>query len=210
MPVMIATVRPIVLALMLALSAAGTAAAIDVELTPAQIDAALAIARGTEAERTAFHAPYIRAINEAVVERVELVSEFRRVVLIAEDRARKGDRMFGYSASQAQKALAPWNRRVSVIARLRFHPQNTYVDVPPAEIVLDAIGADRARIGILKEPIMSLLSSHPKPTDRVPLLGAVVEGVFDATQIHDWPRAFVLRLEGKDVARVTFDLGFLR
>jgi hypothetical protein len=118
--------------------------------------------------------------------------------------------MFGYSALQAQKALAPWNRGMSVIARLRFHPQNTYVDVPPAEIVLDAVGADRARIGVLKEPVMSLPSSHPKPTDRLPVLGAIVEGVFDATQIHDGTRTFIVRVDGKDIARVTFDLGMLR
>ena len=186
----------------------GAAVAIDRDLAPEQIESALSIARGMEAARAAFHAPYIRALNEPLVERVEVVSEFRRVVLMAEERAQKGDRMFGYSASQAQKALGPWNRRVSVIARLRFHPQNTYVDVPAAEIVLDAPGGDSARIGVLKEPIMALPSL--KPNDRLPVLGAVVEGVFDASQIHDGTRAFIVRLEGKDIARVTFDLGTLR
>jgi hypothetical protein len=200
--------RPIVSALVWALLVTGRAVAIDLDLTPQQIESALSIARGTDTVRTAFHEPYMRALNEPLVERIEVVSEFRRVVLMAEERARKGDRMFGYSASQAQKALEPWHHRVSVIARLRFHPQNTYVDVPPAEIVLDAPGADRARIGVLKEPIMSLPSL--KPNDRLPVLGAVVEGVFDATQIHDGTRAFIVRLEGKDIARVNFDLGMLR
>lgn len=200
--------RPLVPALALALMVTAPAAVIDRDLTLEQIESALSIARGTEAARAAFHAPYVRALNDPLVERVEVVSEFRRVVLMAEDRVRKGDRMFGYSASQAQKALGPWNRRVSVIARLRFHPQNTYVDVPAVEIVLDAPGADRARIGVLKEPIMSLPSLEP--SDRLPVLGAVVEGVFDAGQIHDGTRAFIVRLDGKDIARVTFSLGVLR
>jgi hypothetical protein len=197
---------PLVLLLVVLAGAGG--AAIGIDLTPQQIESALTIARSSETERTAFHAPYIRVLDDAVIERVELISEFRRVVLMAEDRGRTGDRMFGYSALQAQKALAPWNRRLSVVARLRFHPQNTYVDVPPAEIILDAIGGERARIGVLKEPITSLPSL--KPNDRLPVLGARVEGVFDASQLHDGTRAFIIRLEGKDLARVTFDLGNLR
>ena len=182
------------------------AAAVQLDLTSQDIERALAIARGSEVERAAFHAPYIRALKDPVVERVEVVSEYRRVVLTAEDRARKGDRIFGYSALLAQKAVAPWNRRVSVVARLRFHPQNTYVDVPAAEVVLD--GLERARIGVLKEPIMALASQNPN--ERVPVMGAVVEAVFDATQVNDGTREFGVRLDGKTIARVTFDLGALR
>jgi len=219
MPVMIATVRPIVLALMLALSAAGTAAAIDVDLTPAQIDAALAIARGTEAERTAFHAPYIRAINEAVVERVELVSEFRRVVLIAEDRARKGDRMFGYSASQAQKALAPWNRRVSVIARLRFHPQNTYVSVPDYTAALIAPDGRRitsetlTRVARWTTRLDGPPAVPPPQTPAVPrgntLLGATVVGRFDLEMLDpSGAYELVVGLSGEDLARRLARIGY--
>ena len=198
--------RPIAVACSLAALLAVRAAAVALDLTPQDIERALAIARSSEAERARFHAPYIVALKDPLVERVEVVSEYRRVVLMAEDRALKGDRMFGYSTSMAQKAVAPWNRRVSIIARLRFHPQNTYVDVPPAEVILE--GFERARIGVQREPIMSLPSL--KPSDRLPVLGAVVEGVFDATLVHDGTRTFLVRLDGKDLARVFFDLGSLQ
>jgi len=181
------------------------AVAVDLDVTAQDVERALAIARGTEPERSRFHAPYVKTLDDPIVERVEVITEYRRVELLAEDRIVKGDRMFAYSTALAQKAVAPWNRRVSIKAHLRFHPQNTYVDVPPADIVLE--GFDRARIGVLNEPVMSLPS--PKPHDRLPVLGALVESVFDANTVHDGVREFVIRLEGKTLARVTFDLGSL-
>ena len=95
---------------------------------------------------------------------------------------------------------------MSAIARLRFHPQNTYVAVPPADIVLT--GAAAGVIGVLREPILSLPSADPG--DRLPILGAVVEAVFDAVTLGQGVREFVIRLEERELARVTFDLGALQ
>ena len=191
--------------LVLALSQT-VARAIDLDVTPQDVDRALAIARSPDRERAAFHAPYVRLLNIATVERVEVVSEFRRIVLTAEDRMLKGDRAFGYSVTQAQQANAPWKGRLSVIARLRFHPQNTYVAVPAADIVL--LGQPADVIGVLRDPILSLPSAQPG--DRSPILGAVVESVFDAPTVGQGVREFVIRLEGRELTRVTFDLGGLQ
>lgn len=192
-----------VLAAGLWLAAAGVGLrAIDLDVTPQDIERALAIARSTEAERQRFHAPYIKALNLPFIETAEIVSEFRRVVLIAEERGRKGDRLFGYSVSQAQQAIGPWVRRVGLKARLRFHPQNTYVDVPAVTITL--VGNARAQIGVVNEPILSLPSGQPG--DRVPILGALVEGVFDAGAVGDGLREFVVRIDDREVGRVSFDL----
>jgi hypothetical protein len=192
-------------ALLILLVIGARIAAVNLDVTTQDIERALAIARSTEAERARFHAPYIRTPAVPLVERVEIITEYRRVELLAEERIVKGDRMFAYSTSLAQQAAAPWNRRVSIRARLRFHPQNTYADVPPAEIVLE--GFERARIGVLNEPVMSMPSR--KPHERVPVLGAIVESVFDASVLHDGTRDFAIRLEGKTIARVTFDLNVL-
>jgi hypothetical protein len=179
---------------------------LDLDVTPQDIERALAIARGSDRERATFHAAYIVKVDDSFLESVEVVSEYRRVVLLAEDRARKGDRAFGYSLKLAQQALGPWHRRLSVIARLRFHPQNNYVDVPPADIVI--VGAEAARIGVLRDPILSLPSGNPG--ERLPVLGAVVEGSYDATGVGQTLREAVVTLDGKELGRVKFDLGALQ
>jgi hypothetical protein len=179
---------------------------LDLDVTPQEIERALAIARSSDGERARFHAPYIVKVNDPFLESVEVVSEYRRVVLLAEDRGRKGDRAFGYSLKLAQQALGPWHQRVSVIARLRFHPQNNYVDVPPADIVL--LGAESARIGVLKDPILSLPSGNPG--ERLAVLGAVVEGSYDATGVGQTVREAVVTLDGKQLGRVKFDFGVLQ
>lgn len=177
-------------------------AAVDLDVTAQDIDRALTIARSRESERARFHAPYVQIIQAPVLEKAEIVTEYRRVVLIAEERGRKGDRTFGYSVSQAAQVLAPWKRRISMVARLRFHPQNNYVNAPKIEIALD--GNAEALLEVLLEPVLSAPSGQAG--ERLPVLGAVAEGVFDAVQVGQGVRQFVVRVDGREVARVTFDL----
>jgi hypothetical protein len=195
------------LACLLAAAVLGTAGldALDRDVTLQDMERALAIARATDSERARFHAPYVKRIDTPFVESVEVISEFRRVVLTAEDRIRKGDRMFAYSTTQMQQAVAPWKARVSIVARMRFHPQNTYVGVPNVEIDLPL--HERARIGVLKEPVLGLPGENERA--RLPVLGAVVEGVFDIAFVPEGTHEFVIRLDKKEVGRVTFDLAAL-
>lgn len=180
--------------------------ALDLDVTPQDIERGLAIARSTERERASFHGPYVQQVNTPFVEKVEVISEYRRVVLIAEERILKGERMFAYSTTLAQQALQPWKTRVSIVARLRFHPQNTYVGLPEVDIALPA--RERARIGVLKDPILALPTQQKG--DRQPVLGAIVEGVFDAAALGDGTYEFVISLDRKEVGRVTFDLAALQ
>ena len=112
------------------------------------------------------------------------------------------------SRSATAGADALGRRRVSVIARMRFHPQNNYVGVPPADIALQ--GTRPALIGVLREPVLALPSGRARTSDR-PILGALVEGVFEAVALRAG-RARVRRsaLESKELARVSFDLGALQ
>ena len=183
-------------------------AAIDLDVTAEDIERVLAIARMRDKERAPFHAPYIVKVDAPFVESVEVVTELRRVVLLAEERIRKGDHGFGYSVTQARHAIAPWKQRVAFVARMRFHPQNNYVDVPNVEITL--AGADGKPMGVLKQPILSLPTGTPAAAgDRLPVLGAMVEAVFDATTVGQTIREVIVWLEGKEVARTKIDLGKL-
>lgn len=177
-------------------TAIAPARAINLSITTADIERALTIARDRDTVRERFHAPYIVKVNDPFVEQLEIISEYRRVVLLAEDRIRKGDRAFAYSSRLAALALEPWNNRVAVTARLRFHPHNAYVDVPDIKMTLDGPNADRAFIGILKEPLLAL-SDPANPGAHIPVLGAVAEAVFEASLIGQTRRSVAVLLDAK-------------
>jgi hypothetical protein len=178
-------------------------AALKVDITHADIEQALTIARSTPAERERFHAHYIQALNTPFVERIEVVSELRRVVLMAEEQIARGDRFFAYSSMRANTALQVFRRRVSVIARVRFHPQNNYVGVPP--VTMSLIGNERALIGVKLDPIYAFGSGKPGVAEFVPILGAVVDASFPAEALAEAKREFRLSLDNRELGRFTFD-----
>jgi hypothetical protein len=180
--------------------------AINLAITTADIERALTIARDRDTVRERFHAPYIVKIDDPFVEQLEIISEFRRVVLLAEDRIRKGDRAFAYSSRLAAIAVDPWHHRVAVTARLRFHPHNAYVDVPRVDMSVDGPNAEVAKIGVLKEPTLALLDPT-FPGAPVPILGAVVEGVFDAKLIGQTRRYVTVYMDGKVLLTRQLDFG---
>lgn len=175
--------------------------ALKIGISPGDIDRALIIARSRDADRAEFHAPYIQKVDTTFIERVEAVSELRRVVLLAEEQMARGDRRFAYSLTRASDALEVWRRRVAIIARVRFHPQNNYVDAPP--VTMRLAGNDGALIGVKRTAILALPPG--RSGEFVPVLGAVVEGVFEAEALGQGVRDFVIELEGLELGRVTFD-----
>lgn len=190
---------------LLVLSAAAPLAAIKIDISPQEIEQALTLARARDEDRARFHSRYLKKVDTPFVEQAELVTEFRRVILLAAERDRVGDRHFAYSLTRATEALKVFRRRVAVIARVRFHPQNNYVGVP--EVSISATGHDRALIGVRREPIMALSSG--RKDEFVPILGALVEGSFEAEALKGGVREFVIALQGKELGRVTFDLANL-
>lgn len=184
----------------LTLALAAPIEALKIEISHADIERALTIARATEAERLRFHAGYIQQVNTPFVERAEVVSELRRVVLMAEDQIARGDRFFAYSSTRANDALQVFRRRVSVIARVRFHPLNNYVSVPPVTMAL--VGNSAALIGVRRDPIYG---TPDKPGVAASIMGAIVEGSFEAEAMAQARREFLVMLDGRELGRFTFD-----
>ena len=60
-------------------------AALTEVLTERDIAYALTIANGSEPTRALFHAPYSVAIDDPAIEHLEVITEFRRFVLAAEE-----------------------------------------------------------------------------------------------------------------------------
>src|SRR5262245_24535715 len=73
------------------------------------VEFALRVARGTTAERVAFHAGYRSVASDPGVEHVEVITELRRLVLLAETGSASGD---GWrDAREAADALEPYRGR---------------------------------------------------------------------------------------------------
>jgi hypothetical protein len=184
-----------------------TAGAIDLDVTTGRIQAALSMARGREPARAAFHKPYIFSTGSPIVDNIEVITEFRRLVKIAEAQIADGNPFFAQNTAAAQEALRPFRNRVSVVAYLRFHPQNAYVVGPLVEVALLDEFVPLPRLDMQVETLFARWSGPAG--QRVPVAGATAEGVFDSAVVGQQYRTIVVTLDGKDVARVTTDFGRL-
>jgi hypothetical protein len=173
---------------------------------PSDILRAMRLARESEQTRARFHAPYVFKLDDATVEQIEVITEFRRYVQTAEEQLRLGNWLFAQGTRDAQDALRPWRGRLSIVARLRFHPQNTFVSIPPYDI---AVGDPAVTaLNVTRTPINGLLATAPTGT-FAPMTGAIIEVVFDAASIGQKARPVSARLAEHELARVMIDFAKL-
>jgi hypothetical protein len=79
----------------------------------------------------AFSAGY-RLTPSGVVDSVEVITEFRRAVLIVRDHALQGE--YSFTANDLASALTPYRGIVTFIAQVRLHPLNTYAAPPEYDL----------------------------------------------------------------------------
>ena len=195
--------RVLPLALALALVTVPRLGALDVALSQQDIERALAIARGSEAERARFHSHYLFSLNDATVTQLEVITEFRRFAITAEDRLHRGDWMFTQGTRAAERALAPRRGQTTIVAQLRFNPLNTYISVPVFEIRLGAPPLDTRTTPQYAPPIPGQRNTATS------LVGAVLETDFAAAAIGQMARPVSVMLDGKALARVTVDFAHI-
>src|SRR5215467_8838026 len=106
------------------------AIALVVTMNGNDMERALAIARARDAERQQFHSRYIFNLTDPTVTQFEIVTEFRRLVLIGEDHVLHGDFMFTRGVRAAEQALTPTRGMLTLRAQVRFNPLNTFVALP--------------------------------------------------------------------------------
>ncbi len=164
------------LLLVLALTATAPAGAVDSHLDADAIDRAIVFARtATRDDRRAFHDAYLRTPGDAV-RRISLVSEYRRVVLLVEEKMRLLDRNYG--VRQMTEALTPWRGLLEVIVELQFHPQNTYVGVPLIDVLLVPLDDAGRPLPLVAEA-----------TDRRPRFGLFWDSAADGRAVVALPPA---------------------
>lgn len=191
--------RSALMVVVVAVASAGVSA-LQVDIGRLEIERAIQLGRrgGDDLER--FHRQYTIQVGNPTLQSFEVITEFRRVVLWAESRERLGERLF--NPRDAEEHLRPWRGRLSIVAHVRFHPQNRYVAVPPYEM---SLSGPRGTADILPLEMKRL----PLYADTT-LIGADIEGIFTAAPIAQSKPAVVLRLPPSQVAAATVDFSSLQ
>jgi len=193
---------------LLLLLATASAQALVKEMRAPDVERALVLARWptTEAERARFHQRYIFPINGPTteyfaVQRVELITEFRRLELIGEEHARVND-LFGRGGlKDAEDALRPWRGKLTVILFLGFDIGRYIIGLPEVRLAFDGPTI------LLPAGVKSagVYTNEKKPI----LTGARIEAEFDAGPIGQETRRLSIYRNGKEIARVPVDFAKL-
>ena len=183
--------------------------AVTETLTEQDIARALNLANAGDAQRASFHAPYVIPIAEPMIEQLEVITEFRRFVLAAEEEIKGGNWVLGRGGYDSKgrslrDLLRPMAGQVTVRVRLRFHPLNNYHAVPRVDILLG--DPTLLPTGATRTPNYAPRS---EPGSVLVILGAVVDVSFNAPSIDDRSLPVRLVLEGTEIARAQVDFSRL-
>lgn len=157
----------------LSIGAPAFVGAIDDQINDSVIRQAIAVGRQLDPVRSAFHARYTVALAEPTFDRVEVITEYRRVVMMAEEQL-KVDKL--WDITKARPALAPYRGLVSFVLWIKFPPQNLspqpqLVPLPNYELILypKGIPPAPAKPEILRASPVSKTTLFPAGGGNVPV-----------------------------------------
>ena len=176
-------------------------------LTTAQVERAQQVARSRDSERAQFHSKYIFKPASDTVIQIDVVTEFRRLVIITEQRLFVGDQMFSRGEREARAALAPTRGLVTLKAQLRFHPLNAYVTVPGFKMAFGQAPSD-GLVNQLETTVTGAMAP-PKKNQRTTITGADLEASVSSTQLGQATLPVGVVLDGQELARVVVDFSRL-
>jgi hypothetical protein len=207
--------------LAMALASSGSVRALSVRLSRSDLERAIALARWphTDLERVRFHDRYLTVVDghltplstTPLVIQVEIITEFRRAELIAEEHDRMGYAFGAARLDEVVDALRPWRGLLTIDAHLQLPggcgpfadtPNTCASPLPPTEISVDGLGNAVARSAI--RPFWYARSG----TSPLPL-GNVVEAPFAAAAIGQTTRDVRVIVDGRQLASVSIDFSTL-
>jgi hypothetical protein len=174
-----------------------------VSMSRADIERAVALARWphTDLERSAFHARYVKtfqfpaALAGPAVESIEIVTAFRRLELIAEAHEKVHDMWArGGALQEAEAALEPWRGGVSAVAHVRYGLLT--IGVPEMIVTLSG--------DTTLEPVTTKTTSVAVGDT---IVGGDVDARFDAAVVGQNRWTVIVRSNGVEIGRATFDFG---
>lgn len=139
------------------------------------------------------------------IDRIEIITEFRRAVLIAREQSQQGH--FGFDANDLAKAIEPFKGLATFIVRVRLNPLNTFIKEPPYDLYV-ATGPRSPPIAsktLKREPVSP-------PGSNNPVLGVRLEASFPRADIEssDAPFLIVTDEKGATLWQVRIDLSRYR
>lgn len=186
----------------------GTASlpALDLSLSRLDMKRALAIARwpSSDRDRARFHEAYIFHVDGPTVEyitvdRIEVITEFRRLELMAEQHEGVKDNWGRAGFQDVEEAVRPWRDRVSIVTHLRFDGANRVIPILPAVTI--RLGGDHNILPIDVRP--AAIVGRGAPT------GERLEAMFDAKAVGQASHPIFVRWDGRELARLTIDFARL-
>ena len=126
----------------------------------------------------AFNRGYELAVADPI-ERAEIITEFRRAVLIVRDQYNVGD--FGLTERDLVKAMTPYDGQVAFVAEVRLNPMHTYPKPPSYELYVATgpgtkpLGAKSVKRDAVYPPGLGIGTSF---------LGVRLEGAFSRADIE--------------------------
>jgi len=134
---------------------------------------------GDQALYDAFNAGY-QLPASGPVSNAEVITEFRRAVLIVRDHANQGE--YGFTERDLERAMAPYRGLVTVIVDVRLNPLNTFIKAPPYNLYIQTGPTTRA-LGPRNFERTSQFGV-PMPSPGTPLTGVHLQGTFLAADIN--------------------------
>jgi hypothetical protein len=180
-------------------------------MSGSEIERAQQVARARDSERQQFHRRYVFDLQDPTVTQIEVVTEFRRLVLITEEHIFRGDSLFSRGVTSAEKALAPSRGLATLRAAVRFNPLNTYI-TPPAYLLAMSANKTGSATLVLETQVSPQYSAPFKARGGKTvssLVGATLEADVPSLQLGQATRIVAVTLDGRELARTTVEFGKL-
>jgi len=185
------------------------AVALVVSMSGNDMERALTIARARDSERQQFHSRYIFNLTDPAVTQFEIITEFRRLVLIGEDHVLRGDYMFTRGVRAAEQALASSRGMLTIRAQVRLNPLNTFIVAPDYELAVGTPSGVLVPVDTQLTPQFSTPFKNRQGKTITSLMGATLESTLPAEEVGQTSRPVAVTLDGKIVARITVEFNRL-
>jgi hypothetical protein len=139
----------------------------------------------------AFNRSYELPVDDPL-ERAEVITEFRRAVLLVRDKFTIGD--FGTTERDLAKAMQPYEGKIAFVAEVRLNPLHTYPHPPAYELYITTGPATKplATKALKRDPIYP-----PGLGLGSAFVGVRLEGTFSRAEIEQAPAPMLTVVDEK-------------
>jgi len=128
----------------------------------------------------AFNAGYQLAAS-GPVSTAEVITEFRRAVMIVREHANQGE--YGFTERDLEHAIAPYRGSVTLVVDIRLNPLNTFIKAPPYTLYIQT-GPSTKPLAPRNFERTSLFGV-PMASPGSPITGLRLSGTFSVADIEN-------------------------